>query len=285
MARSIEDISIQIIGQLSAKGIIVDLTPSMTNIRLMWVYAIAFCINFHERIFDQFKLDVESKLRELKPHTPRWYAKTALDFQYGFPLIPETHLFDNTGRTDQEILESKVVKYSAVVEQVNQYGRTRLRMKLAGEVNGDLGQLGDAVMDAIRPYFNEHAKDAGVPMTIESLPPDGLKQKWRIFYDPLLLDVNGNRLDGSANDVGRKAIKDYLKVVIFNGLYARQLHTEYVKATEGVKLCSIDECLAQYGLQPYAAVDIEYLPDGGYMRFLDDSDLEIQYIPHSDALQ
>jgi hypothetical protein len=41
------------------------------------------------------------------------------------------------------------------------------------------------------------------------------------------------------------------------------------------------ECSANYGVIPFTDIDTEYEPDGGWIRFNDDADLEIEFIPHN----
>lgn len=233
-----------------------------------------------ETIFDIFKTDVDNKLRELKPHTDRWYATKALSYQHGFALLPDSDLFDNTGYTEQQITASKVVKHSAVVEQENEFGRVSLRIKLAGEDGDDLAPLEDPQLDGVTEYLRR-IKDAGVKLLVQSLPADHIKMKWSIYYDPLILDANGNRLDTTENDAVKNAIKDYLKKLPFNGIYVVQYHIDHVQQVEGVVIAEVNQCQTQFGSLPFTAVNVKLTPDAGYMRFDENTDLEIVYIPQS----
>lgn len=233
-----------------------------------------------ETIFDIFKSDVDLKLKELRPHTERWYANKAVAYQHGFNLLPDSEFFDNEGYTDVQIEESKVVKYAAVVEQENQFGRVYLRIKLAREDNDDLAPLTTPQLNGVKEYM-KRVKDAGVKLQVDSLPADNIKMKWVVYYDPLILDNNGNRLDGTASDVVKDAIKGYLKKLPFNGIYVLQYHTDEVQLVEGVVIAEITECQTKYGLLPFTAVNVKTTPDAGYLRFIDDTYLEITYLPQT----
>lgn len=233
-----------------------------------------------ETIFDIFKTDVDAKLRELKPHSPRWYANKALAYQHGFTLLPDSDQFDNTGVAEADITASKVVKYAAVVEQENGYGRVFLRIKLAKDSGSDLTQLSEPELGGVTAYLGR-VKDAGVKLLVQSLPADSIKMKWRIYYDPLVLDANGNRLDGTQNEADKTAIKAYLKKLPFNGIYVTQYHIDDVQLVEGVVIAEVELCQTKYGSLPFTSVNTKITPDSGYLRFADDADLEIIRIPQS----
>jgi hypothetical protein len=107
--------------------------------------------------------------------------------------------------------------------------------------------------------------------------------KWRIYYDPLILKADGSRLDGTASEPVRDAIKSFLKDGIgkFSGTYYKIKHIDWVQLVPGVVIPEVLECSANYGVIPFTDIDTEYEPDGGWIRFNDDADLEIEFIPHN----
>lgn len=282
MARNITTIQNEIIAQLQGDPVLgTELTSTSKVARWrLWTYIMAFAIYTHELLFDLFKADVNETIDNLKPHTAKWYANKALAYQHGFALLPDSDLFDNDGYTETQIDDSMVVKHAAVVEQENIYQRVFLRIKLARENAGDLAPLTNAQLDGVIEYF-KRIKDAGVKLVIESLPADNIKMKWRIFYDPLILDATGNRTDGTASDVVKTAIKEYLKNLPFNGVYVTQYHIDELQKVEGVTIAEVDLVQTKYGLLPFADVSTKITPDAGYLRFANDADLEIVYIPQS----
>ena len=214
MARPISEIQTQIEQNytlnLAAIGITIDTTTwSATNLQRLLIYTVAFCVNVLEQLFDLFKSDVNTALAQLLPHTLRWYANMAVAFQYGFNLITDSDQFNNTGHTYDQIAASKIVSYAAVVEQTNAYGRVYLRMKVATTSGSDLAPLSDGQLTAFTAYMGK-VKDAGVALQITSTAPDDIQQAWRIYYNPLILNNSGNRLDGTASTPVQDAIKLYL---------------------------------------------------------------------------
>lgn len=254
---------------------------SKASIESILFYAIAFCTWFLETIFDTLTTDTHNYIATMKPHSLKWYANKALAYQHGFALHTDSDAFNNTGKTAEEIEESKVVKHAAVTEHVNAYGRPYLRVKVAGEENEDLAPLSPAQLSGVKGFF-DRIKDAGVLINVESKAPDAIKMSWKIFFDPLLLDANGNRLDGSATDVGRAAIKQYLQRLPFNGIYALQKHEDFVQQVDGVVLCPIQSATTkQAGWAEFQPVGTLITPNAGYLRFENDADLIIDYIPQS----
>ena len=139
MARTIEQINNEIIKAKESEPALAGLTStSKVAIWRLWAYITAFVIWTLEKIFDEHKKEVSEALSELKPHTARWYRNKALAFQYGFDLHSETDLFDNTGKSKEEIENSKIIKYSAVTEVEIE---SRLIVKIATESVAPTGNL------------------------------------------------------------------------------------------------------------------------------------------------
>jgi hypothetical protein len=282
MARTTKEIQEEIITAVQSDS---SLQPqlsssSRTSLWRLWTYIVAFCFGTVERIYDALRVEINDNISRLKPHTLRWYAEKAKSFQYGFNLLADSDLFDNTGYNEQQIEASKIVAYAAVVEQVSASGRPVLRIKVAATNGVDLTPLTAPQLSALREYF-KRIKDAGVVLLIDSLPADKLKQSWRIYYDPLIITAEGNRVDGLENKPAESAIKNYLKNLPFNGTFVNTYHIDAVQKVEGVVNAVLDESYATYGELPFAAVSVEYDPDSGYLRFHNALDLTIQYIPRS----
>lgn len=286
MARSITEIQTTItnvyVANMAAAGYTIDPSAwSATNLQRLFIYVVAFSTYTVEFLFDVLTMDTNTAITELKPHSLRWYANKAKLYQHGFNLVPESDLYDNTGYTEQQIDSSKIVDYAAVVEQANEFGRVSLRIKLATETGSDLAPLSSDELTGVTEYF-QRIKDAGVRLQIDSLPADAITMTWDVYYDPLILAGNGSRLDGMASEPVRDAIKNYLKNLPFNGVYVPTYHIDAVQAVDGVVIPAITEVQVKYGLLPFTTVNTEYLPDAGYLRFYDEEDLIINYIPHSE---
>ena len=191
MARTIEQIQNEILKAKETEASLNELnSTSKVAIWRLWVYITAFVIWTLEKIFDEHKKEISKLLSEQKPHTARWYRNKALAFQYGFNLRSETDLFDNTGKSKEEIENSKIIKYSAVTEVEIE---SRLIVKIATESvapTSNLSPLTQEQKAAFDVYINE-IKDAGVRITTINYLPDILKLQMKIYRDPLVLDENG----------------------------------------------------------------------------------------------
>lgn len=284
MARTIAEIQAQavetLVTELQAIGIVINpVTWSRTNLYRLLTYVFAVCVWTVEQLFDIHKAEINEEISLKKPHSLRWYVEKAKAFQFGYNLVSENDFYDNTGLTDDQVEASKVVKYAAAVRQKRNNGRIYLRIKVATIDGADLAPLTAAQLNALREYFDRIA-DAGVDIEVDSLPADRLKMRLKIFYNPLIIGANGSRLDGTDNSPVPNAIRNYLMNLPFNGLFVTAHQVDALQAVEGVEIPHVVEASATFGALPLSSVDVEYLPDSGYLR-IDDADLEIEYIPHS----
>lgn len=252
---------------------------SLYNIKRLQREIAIYMQLLQDELIDAHEERVNDTLRRKNPPTIGWYEDLCLNFQSGFPLIPGTRYFDNTGYTEQDIEESKQIKYAKVRKQENEYMRVSLRVLIAGFDGTNLTQLNDVVVANVYNYFmNLNVAAAGEHMRIESLPPDSLKNKWLIEYDPLILNSAGQRIDGTDNTPCEKAIKNFLLTGMqFGGLYDVVFHTDAVQKVPGVKVPRLLQASATYAQLPYTSITDTYLADAGYLRFINDYDLEITY--------
>jgi hypothetical protein len=277
MARTITEIQNDMISRITATAGLTDLnSTSKTAVWRMWTYIVAVTVWALENLFDLHKNEVNTLINEKAPHSLRWYANKAKDFQYGSELVDGEDYYDNTTLSEEEVTKRKIIAFSAVVEQAK-----GLRLKVARIVSDDLDALSNIQLASFEAYMNR-IKDAGVnPLIIESLPADNLKLTLNIYYNPLVLDNTGSRLDGTdPNPVGKK-IKDYLKNLPFNGTMVLAYLVDALQQVDGVVIPHIVQAQARYGALPYTAFDVKYSPDAGYLRILNEADLQISYTPQS----
>lgn len=248
--------------------------PSKVAIWKMLFYAVAFGIYAIEVLFDSFRSELDEKVRKMKPHSSRWYAEKAKLFQYGLPLIPESDQYDNSGLTEDQIASMLIVAHAAVVEQDR-----GIRIKVAKNDGADLAPLAAGELASFTEYMEE-VKDAGIKLRITSNVADDLKCALRVFYDPLVLDASGMRIDGTSLQPVQDALKAFLKNLPFNGLFVPQMAVDALQKVEGVVIVKDDQWQARYGVLPFSSIDVEYIPDAGYLR-INDNDLTIQFLPHA----
>ena len=268
MARTIEQINNEIIKAKESEPALAGLTStSKVAIWRLWVYITAFVIWTLEKIFDEHKKEVSEALSEQKPHTARWYRNKALAFQYGFDLIEDSDKFNNQDRTEDEINNSKIVKYSAVTESETE---SRLIVKIATEQGGELQPISQGQKASFDAYINE-IRDAGVRITTINYLPDILKLQVKIYRDPLVLNENGQSILSGEKPV-EKAIKEYFKKLPFNGELVLAHLVDALQQVEGVKIPPIilaeskwiDAGVNDYG--NYQPIEVKTIPISGYFK-------------------
>ncbi len=88
MARTITEIQDDIISRITATAGLADLnSSSKTAVWRLWTYVVAVTAWVLENLFDLHKSEVTSLINEKAPHSLRWYANKAKDFQHGSELV------------------------------------------------------------------------------------------------------------------------------------------------------------------------------------------------------
>lgn len=252
---------------------------SVASIESILFYCIAFCHWTLEMLSDNFLALVNSIIANEMPHTLRWYRTKSLAFQYGFDLIPDTDRYNNTGYTPQQIEASKVVKYAAVNETTIQ-GRRVLLIKIATLTGGRLDTLTSLQEGAFNAYMHE-IKDAGVPFLVYNRLADLLRCEVDVYYDPLLLDGDGNRLDGQGSKPVEAAANNFLLNLPFNGEFSVAAFIDALQNAYGVSARNVflKGMERKTGNNAWVSVANTFIPEAGYVRF-DTNGLMINYIPH-----
>jgi len=281
MARTIDDIQKQIIAAKNAQPELAALdSTSKVAVWALWAYVTAVCFWTLESLFDVHKASVDKAISEMKAHTLRWYRSKALAFQFGQALVFESDYYDNTGLTSEVVDVMKIIRQAAITENTE----GTLRLKIATEVDGILSPLSRINPDQYTPFvtYMNLIKDAGVKLIIDSLPADKLMLSIDIYYDPLVIDATGGRLDGSSVKPVEIAVNEYLKSLPFNGEFIIAALTDKLQVTAGVVVPQIKYANISYGDLPWVSVDARYVPYGGYLRVYDvAADLIVNYIANA----
>lgn len=249
---------------------------SAASIESILFFAFAFGVWVSEKIFDLHKQEVTDLINNMKPHSLLWYANKSKAFEYGYALMADSDLYDNAGLTDEQIAASKIVDYAAVVEQ-----ERGLRIKVATDTGTDLGPLSTGQLDSFIAYM-QRVKDAGVKLLITTAVADALRLSLLIKYDPLVLNSEGKRIDGTVENPVQDAVNNYLKNLPFNGKLELVKLVDELQKVEGVVAPYITEANARYGALPFTSFpDQVYTPDAGYLRIYDAvTDLNIIFEPN-----
>jgi hypothetical protein len=246
-------------------------STSKVSIWRLWVYIQAMAIWVHEGIFEAHKAEIEALIALNKLHTALWYKGKALAFQFGFD-IGELDYYDNTGVDDSLVKASKIISQASVEELGG-----RLKIKVA-TLDGEVLAPIDETQKAAFTQYMSLVRDAGTRLEIISRPPDDFKAVIDIYYDPLILDGLGARLDGNNETPVKEAIIDYLYNLEFNGELIVTKLTDYLQTVEGVKMPNIITTWGRFGSNNYLEINETYIADSGYMT-LNDTDTIINYIP------
>lgn len=279
MARTIAEIKNQITTAFIENGSIQSvygLNPeksfdeqfSKVSIESILFYVVASAIWVLEKLFDTHKAEVTDIISRMKPHSLKWYAEKSKQFQYGFDLLPDSDKFDNTGKTSEQIEASKIVKYSAVIEQPRQ-----LLIKVAKVENNDLASLTASELAAFGTYISR-IKDAGVFISTLSDEPEQLRLELKIYYNPLVLKADGKRVDGTDDKPVENAVRAYLREIEFNGTLVLAHLVDKLQQVDGVMIPHIISSKYKYGTLDWIDFSVMYRPKSGYIR-ISDSDLII----------
>lgn len=231
MSRTIAQIQNEMLVNIAANETLSVLnSTSKTAIYRLIVYIVAVSIQIHESFFDSHTREVDVRLANEKAGTLPWYRTMALRFQFGFSLVADKDYFDNTGATDEQIEASKIIKYAAVNETVDQ---SRVILKIAGEVNGVLTDFTDpSQVEAIENYY-KRIKVAGTNLTIINYKADQLYLVLQIKRDALVLNENGmSKLNGDYPV--NEALQQFMKELDFNGELRLSALVDKIQQVAGV---------------------------------------------------
>lgn len=274
MARTIDEIFDALVAEKEATPELSGLTStSKVSIWRLMLYVDAVCSWTLEKLFDIHVASVREILAAEKPGRPKWYETIAKRFQFGFDLVEDEDYYDNTGIDDADIAASQIIKYASCSDI-----GSSLRLKIAGESGGDLAPISPAQLVAFQEYVRK-VKYAGVRVSITNAPADDLKLRYRIYFNPLVLDGTGARLDGSDPAPIPAAINEYLKSGIrFNGYFVTKDLTARIESVEGVQIATPVLVQSRYGALAFSDITDLRQPDSGYLR-IDPSNLVLELIP------
>ena len=277
MARTIAEIQAEIITAVQNDT---TLSPQLTSISVtaiwrLWTYIVAVSIWTLEVLFDLYRTEITELVASKKPHTLRWYQSKALAYQHGGTLSLANDEYNNTGLTDDQIAEQKIIAEAAVTEVDN-----ILYVKVQKSSGDDLAELDLTETEAFTAYMTE-VKDAGVKMIVRSVPADHLKIEVDVYYDATILSSDGARLDGTASTPVQDAAKAFLRELPFDGKYIKAHHVDALQAVEGVIVPEFRLCQTRRDDDPsFANVDVFYDPYSGFLKFYDEeTDLVLNFIP------
>lgn len=236
-------------------------TFSRVSIESLLLYIIAASIWTLERLFDTHTQEVTDYIAAMKPHTLRWYQEKAKAFLYGLPLISGTDQYNTAGMTDDEIQQARVVTFAAVSET-----DSTLYLKLATtDSAGNPAPLSEDQRTAFAAYLAEY-KDAGVRVDVTSVEGDYLRLDLTIYYDPILLNANGESKQ-TGNKPVEETVKHYIENLPFNGEYRNNDLVDALQQTEGVRMVTLNNVANSVDGINFRNIDAYTIPYAGYFKY------------------
>ncbi len=207
-------------------------------------------------------------IKEQKIHSFSWYSAFAKKFQYGDALP--------YGEVEYEIFDEdkQVVKFASASKAPG-----GIVIKIAGLDGGTLEPIGGSEFTAFQEYMFRVGA-AGDRLIFVNDNPDKLKLELTIYFDALILNSSGARLDGTNDNPVLDAINKYIKGIDFDSKFIPSALTDALQAVEGVVIPHIDLCESTYAALPWSPVAANgIIPHAGYLRIYDENtDLIINYI-------
>lgn len=280
MARTKDEIMSSMLTAKENDSTLARLSGSVVAIWRLIMYIITDALYNHELIFDEHKNEVNTIVTNKTPHRPSWYADRTLLFQFGHSLVSGTDYYDNSAFTEEQIEASRVVKYAAAVQSRD---KSILFLKVATNSGGSRVPLPSNQLEALKAYFEE-ISDAGVYIEFINDPADDMKLSLDIYYDALMLDNTGSRLDGSAVTPVQDAIRTYLANLPFNGSYTNQGLIDVLQKVVGVEIAELKYAASRYGAYTeFTEINAREIAHAGYYK-VTDTNLTLNFIANEELL-
>jgi hypothetical protein len=241
---------------------------SNVSIENLFLYIVALSIYILEQLYDDHKSDVETTLSNMRPHSLKWYVEKAKAFQFG----DEYNLVDGTDYYTKEDEDAQIVAYAAAAEK-----NGTLLLKVAKKnTDGNLEPLSkvstgeqDNEFTPFKEYISR-VKDAGVKVDVISDVGDDLNISIDIWYDPLVLNKNGELLDGSGVKPAEVTIKEFIISLPFNGEFVLAKLVEALVNTQGIDFPVIHSIQqSKYDANDWTDVTGKVVPYAGYFNILE----------------
>lgn len=205
---------------------------SKVSIEATWIYVVASAVWLQEQLWDVFRLETEQRVNDAYVTSLSWYHRKALEFQKGDSLTfdDKTYSFRYL-HTD---IEKQVVK-NVAIRQVTDENVTKLKVYYSGAGK-------QPIEEDVRISFEAYMREigaAGTHFLFVSAPPDSLRIHLHIYYDALVLDSTGTRLDGGGKPI-EETIEAYLNSLEYGGVFYASKLVDMIQATEGVKDVTLD---------------------------------------------
>jgi len=229
-------------------------TGSRVAVWTLWAWITAVSIWTLEKLWDQYKVDVQAIADRAVPGTAAWYAAQVLAFQYG----DQVTVIDNVPQYATIDTSKRIVKRVAIIED----GSGVLTIKVAKDNGGVLEPLSNAEQTALEAYLND-IKFAGTRIQVISLNADKLRLTLTVHYDATLMNSDGKLISDGSSPVD-DAIDAYLAALPFNGVVHERGLEDEIQQVAAVSDLEFTLLEATTGSNPWQSWTLQYMTTAGY---------------------
>lgn len=216
-------------------------------------FVVAVAIWLHEFYWDQFKTEVETRIKFATAGNIPWYSNMVFNYQHDHELVYKDKAFQYLVIDDS----AKIIKRCSVNETGEQ-----LTIKVATEVDGLPVKLSPAQFNGLSVYVKKQ-KFAGTRIQLVNENSDELRWMADVYYNPMVSGVKENTIAATIN---------YLKNLDFNGAIYTNRFIDSVQAVKGVEDIVLHSFEVRSGTSEFAAIDRIYIPYAGHIKIYGSND-------------
>lgn len=201
----------------------------------LWAFITAVALHYHEKIFDQHKIEVENIAANLRAGKLQWYAAEAMKFQYGYGITfnNNTYRYYYIDTLSEEAIASRIISKVSAKEVISP-NFSGIEIKVAKNEGTELKALDELELECFKKYMLRIGF-AGIPLSIVSTEADKVRYDINVYFDGVLSQ-------SSVMPLVEQTIKDYLKSIEFDGiLYKTRLidALQVLSAVNDVEIVSL----------------------------------------------
>lgn len=200
---------------------------SAVSVLNLIIYIIAVGHSIMERMFDQFKTDVESRIAAAYPGSVSWLYNRALEYQHYGNNSAESGYFAGHGVYESVDESKRVVRFAAVAEKYN-----AVTVKVSG---ANYDPLTAEQLTGFTAYMNT-LKFAGVHLNVSSIESDDLTLSLKVWRNRLVMPEEDDAAIGNA-------VKSYLDSIKYGGIFNRTKLIDALQDTAGITDAVIEGCV------------------------------------------
>lgn len=205
---------------------------SKVSIEAVLIYIFSASVWLLEQLWESFKTETEKRIDDAYVTSLSWYYRKALEFQKGDALE-----FDSkTYSYKYPIIDiNKQIVKNVAIRQVTDENVTKLKVYFSDE---NKQPLSSDLRTSFETYMREIGA-AGTHYLFVSEAPDPLRVHLRVYYDPLVLDSTGTRLEGGGKPV-EETVESYLNALEYGGTFYASKLIDMIQTAQGVKDVELD---------------------------------------------